>query len=130
MIFILIIFFCLQTIFLLYFGKKYLHIFQLEEYSLDLFVSWLFSHKYFLNLKKFITFKKVKKPLVFTKRAVRLYIFYLFISGIFLTILNISAYLYISSRFFYILINICLLPFFFFFFSVLLILAAILISPY
>ena len=130
MIFILIIFYCLHTVFILYFGKKYLHIFQLEEYSIDLFISWLFSHKFFPYYTKIIVFKKAKKALVFTKRAVRLYTTYLFISGFFLTILNISIFIHIFSMMTYVIINILLIPFFTLLPIILLMIAIILISPY
>ena len=71
-------------------SKYSLHMVQLEEYKSDNFKKWIENNK-----ERAFGFKKddqpVKKPLVFTQRATRLYIANLIISGV-LIILPILAF--------------------------------------
>ena len=75
-------------------SKNSLHMVQLEEYDSQNYKKWILNNK-----KKAYSFEKtsqpVKKPLVFTKRATRLYIANIIISGI---ILLIPSILYLSTN--------------------------------
>lgn len=75
-------------------SKNSLHMVQLEEYDSQNYKKWILN-----NRKKAYSFEKtsqpVKKPLVFTKRATRLYIANIIISGI---ILLIPSILYLSTN--------------------------------
>src|SRR5690554_1055915 len=66
-------------------SKGLLHMLQLEEYKSDNYRKWINSNKeraYGFNQSN----QPVKKPLVFTKRATRLYIANLVISGLILLV--------------------------------------------
>lgn len=81
-------------------SKKFLHIIQLEEYKSNNYRKWIKNNK-----NKAYSFRKdtdpVKKPLVFTKRATRLYMTNIIISAL-LILLPIMLYKVFDNLFIFI----------------------------
>lgn len=92
--------------------KEFLHIVQLEGYNSEQYKKWIKNNK-----SKILSFRKdkqeVKKPLVFTERAKRLFMTSMILNGIYIIILLFKAFNFLEYSTPYIFLSMVILVFLF-----------------